>query len=148
MWIAALESELNSICENKTWILVPRHQAKNILPSRWVFRKKKIPGSHGGQTVKHKARLVTRGFQQKYRIDYEDTFAPVVEFSTLRLFLALVAAEDLELHQMDVKTTFLDGEREVEIFMQQPEGCKDKSHSDFVCKLLKALYGLKQNPWQ
>lgn len=148
MWIAAIESELNSIRKNKTWILVPRHQAKNILSSRWVFRKKNMPGPHGGQTVKHKARLVTRGFQQKYGIDYEETFAPVVKFSTLRLFLALVAAENLELHQMDVKTAFLNGELEEEIFMEQPEGCEDKSHPDFVCKLLKALYGLKQAPRQ
>ncbi|CDF39897.1 unnamed protein product [Chondrus crispus] len=77
-------------------------------------------------------------------LDYTETYAPVIKFTTIRLLLALVAHYDLELHQMDVVTAFLNGDLDEDIYMEQPEGCVDKSKSDHVCKLLKALYGLKQ----
>jgi len=148
LWSNAVQSEMESLHKNKTWKLVPRSQGRNVLTSKWLFKKKDTMSATGQTGVKHKARLVTRGFEQKYGIDYNETFAPVVKFSTLRLMLAFVAQEDLELHQMDVKTAFLNGDLEEEIFMEQPEGFVDPKASDHICMLLKALYGLKQAPRQ
>lgn len=91
---------------------------------------------------------MSRGFEQVHGIDYNETFLPVVSFSTLRTFLAIVAEENLVLHQMDVKTAFLNGELEEDVFMEQPEGYVSKEFPEHVCKLQKALYGLKQSPRQ
>ena len=99
-------------------------------------------------TQKAKARLVARGFQQVQGVDYFETYAPVVKFTSIRLLLATVAELDLELHQMDVVTAFLNGDVDEDIYMEQPEGCVDSSHPDYVCKLNKSLYDLKQSPRQ
>jgi hypothetical protein len=94
-----------------------------------------------------KARLVAKGFAQKFGIDYEETFAPVAKFTSIRVVLALAAKYDLLLHQMDVKTAFLNGDLDEVIFMKQPEGYVDPTHlASHVCKLKKSLYGLKQAP--
>ena len=109
-----------------------------------MFNVKQVPDENGKLCEAAKARLVARGFQQIEGIDYSETFAPVIKFTTIRLLLALVAHFDLELHQMDVVTAFLNGDLDEDIYMEQPEGCVDSTDTDFVCKLLKAIYGLKQ----
>lgn len=145
-WTPAIESEIDSIKRNNTWTLVPRSEARNILSSKWIFKIKDGISKDGAPYEKYKARIVTRGFQQKEGIDYAETFAPVVKFTTLRLFFALVAHLDLECHQMDVKTAFLNGDLDKDVYMEQPDGFKDSARPDHVCKLKKALYGLKQAP--
>ncbi len=80
-------------------------------------------------------------------IDLQE-YAPVVKFTTLRIFFAIVANLDLHCHQMDVKTAFLNGDLDQDVFMELPEGCVNPDKPDFVCKLQKALYGLKQAPRQ
>ncbi len=91
-----------------------------------------------------KARLVALGCRQLYGVDYFETFAPVVKFSTIRLLLALAATMDLECEQMDVVTAFLNGDLDENIYMEIPEGLKSPGNEGMVCKLLKSLYGLKQ----
>ncbi|CDF77556.1 Retrovirus-related Gag-Pol polyprotein [Chondrus crispus] len=147
-WQTGIDKELASQTKNQTWKLVPRSEASNILTSRWVFNVKQLPDANGNIVESAKARLVARGFQQVQGLDYTETYAPVIKFTTIRLLLALVAHYDLELHQMDAVTAFLNGDLDEDIYMEQPEGCVDKSKSDHVCKLLKALYGLKQAPCQ
>nr|GEV69454.1 zinc finger, CCHC-type [Tanacetum cinerariifolium] len=100
-----------------------------------------------GSIDKYKAKLVIQGFRQKDGIDFFDTYAPVARISTIRL-LALAAIHDLVIHQMDVKTAFLNGDLDVEIYMKQPEGFVMPGHESKVCKLKKSLYGLKQAPKQ
>ena len=95
-----------------------------------------------------KARLVAKGYSQRHGIDYDEVFSPVVKHTSIRVMLALVAHRDLELEQLDVKTTFLHGNLEEEIFMEQPEGFKKPGTENLVCKLKKTLYGLKQSPKQ
>ena len=99
-----------------------------------------------GLIERYKARLVAKGFLQKYGVDFEETFAPVAKFASIRIILSIAAQYKLVLHQMDVKTAFLNGLLEEEIFMKQPEGFVDPKHPDHVCKLKRALYGLKQSP--
>ncbi|KAJ0388839.1 hypothetical protein ATCC90586_010927 [Pythium insidiosum] len=83
---------------------------------------------------------------QKYGVDFEETFAPVAKFTSIRIILSLAAQYKLVLHQMDDKTAFLNGLLDEEIYMKQPEGFVDPKHPDHVCKLKRALYGLKQSP--
>lgn len=110
----------------------------HVLPSKYVFRVK-----NGGP----KARLVAPGCRQRYGVDYLETFAPVVQLSTIRLLLVFAAMLDLEYEQMDVVTAFLNGDLE-EIYMDIPEGLRNSENKGKVCKLLKSLYGLKQAPRQ
>jgi len=91
---------------------------------------------------------VAKGFTKKHNIDYFDTFAPVNRICSIRVLLALASIHKFVIHQMDVKTTFLNGELEDEVYMTQPEGCVVPGQKEKVCKLLKSLYGLKQAPKQ
>jgi hypothetical protein len=97
-----------------------------------------------GSVDRYKARLCAKGYSQQQGIDYTETFAPVAKFSSIRSLLALAAHYDLEVHQMDVKTAFLNGDLEEDIYMVQPEGFIVKGKETWVCKLNKSLYGLKQ----
>nr|GEX53146.1 zinc finger, CCHC-type [Tanacetum cinerariifolium] len=101
-----------------------------------------------GTVDKFKARLVIQGFRQKERIDYFDTYAPVARITTIRLLLALAAIHNLVIHQIDVKTAFLNGDLEEEVYMKQPKGFVMPGNEHKVCKLVKSLYGLKQAPKQ
>ena len=98
--------------------------------------------------MRYKARLVVKGFGQKKGVDFEDIFSPVVKMSSIRVVLGLAAKLNLEVEQLDVKTAFLHGNLEEEIYMEQPEGFKVPGKEDFVCRLRKSLYGLKQAPRQ
>ena len=121
-----------------------RPRNRKVMTSRWVFAVKDVMHENNSITEKAKARLVVRGFQQVPGVDFYETFAPVAKFTTVRAVLAAVAKFDLELHQMDVKTAFLNGELEEDIYMEVPDGVKVDNSADVVCKLKKAMYGLKQ----
>ena len=97
---------------------------------------------------RYKARLVAKGFAQRKGKEYDEIFAPVVRHTSIRILLALVAIYDLELEQLDVKTAFLHGDLDEDIYMEQPEGFVVEGKSELVCKLKKSLYDLKQSPRQ
>lgn len=113
--------------------------------NKWVLKiKRKADG-----TIEHyKARLVAKRYTQQEGIDYDETFSPVSKFNSIRLILAMVTGLDLKLHQMDVKTTFLNGKLDEEIYMQQSVGFVEKGQEDKVCHLQKSIYGLKQSSRQ
>ncbi|KAF1323990.1 Integrase catalytic core protein, partial [Globisporangium splendens] len=142
-WRLAAESEYSSLIENKTWTLVTLPPNRKALKCRWVWTKK-YKGD--GKLDRYKARLVIKGFLQKYGIDYNEIFAPVIRMEVLRLLLTIAALLDYEIHQMDVKTAFLNGKLDDEIYMEQPDGFVRPGQEHLVCKLLKSLYGLKQAP--
>ena len=112
---------------------------------KWVFKKKLRPD---GTIEKYKARLVAKGYTQRESEDYFDTYLPIASLTTIRVILSMAASYGFIVHQMDVKTAFLNGELEEEIYMDQPDGFVVKGEEIKVCKLLKSLYGLKQAPKQ
>ena len=143
-WELAMKDEMKSLISNNTWELNELPMGKKALHKKWVYRVKE---EHDG-SKRHKVRLVVKGFQQKEGIDYIDIFSPVVKLTTIQSVLSIVAAEGLHLEQLDVKTAFLHGDLEEEIYMQQPDGFSMKGKENLVCKLKKSLYGLKQAPRQ
>eukprot|EP00253_Pinus_taeda_P028006 PITA_28006 len=140
-----MEEEMNSLQENKTWELVNLPKGRKALQNKWVYRIK-----HEGDEKKerYKARLVLKGFAQKEGIGFTEIFSPIVKISSIRVILGLVSTLNLECEQLDVKTAFLHGELEEEIYMEQPEGFIEKGKEGLVCRLKKSLYGLKQEPQQ
>jgi len=145
-WAGAMEEEMQSLKKSKTWKLAQLPKGKKAIGCKWVFAKKE--GFPDKEDVRYKARLVAKGYAQKKGIDYNEVFSPVVKHSSIRILLALVAQLNLELAQLDVKTAFLHGDLNEEIYMTQPEGYKVAGKEDWVCKLSKSLYGLKQSPRQ
>ncbi|MCO5599975.1 hypothetical protein L7F22_054082 [Adiantum nelumboides] len=131
-WEQAMQSEYNSIIANETWELTELPQGKQALPCKWVYKKKYTTED---PELKYKARLVAKDFKQKKGVDFDEIFSPVVKMTTLRLVLGLVATEDLELNQMDVKTAFLHGDLEKDIYMVQPEGFEMESEKPKRAKL-------------
>jgi hypothetical protein len=142
-WKAAADLEYESLIENETWDLVELPEGRTPIGSKWVFKVKY--DSEGG-VERFKGRLVAKGFAQKYGVDYQDTYAPVVRFSTIRTLLAFAIQHNMTIHQMDVVTAFLNGSLEEEIYMDQPEGYVQLGQEHLVCRLKKSLYGLKQSP--
>jgi hypothetical protein len=133
-WKAAMEREMSSIYDNRTWKLV-RNKGQRTVGSRWVFSRK--------QNGLYKARLVAKGYTQRQGHDYHETFAPVAKIQTFRLLLSLALQMGWEIHQMDVITAFLNGTLEEEVYMELPEGYEKQG---WIVRLLRSLYGLKQSP--
>lgn len=142
-WRCAMQEEIDSIHNNQTWSLVDPPAGQRVIGLKLVYKVKK---DSDGKVVKHKARLVAKGYVQKQGIDFEEVFAPVARMETVRLLITLAAQEGWWLHHMDVKSAFLNGELEEEVYVKQPPGFEDKGSEHKVLKLHKALYGLKQAP--
>jgi len=117
-----------------------------VLNGKWVYKVKNEVDKNGNNTKRHKARLCFMGNRQIKGLDFNETFAPVAKLTTIRCILAMTEANGWELHQMDVKTAFLNGDLEEEVYMEQPDGYVDSTYPDKVFRLFQALYGLKQAP--
>ena len=138
-WMKAAESEFQSLTKMKTWQLVPRESRRNVVGNKWVFKMKR----NSDDTIsRFKARLVAQGFSQETGVDYDEVFSPVVKHTTIRVILAIIRTY-LSVHQLDMKTAFVNEDLEEETFMKQPEGFVDEAHPEWVCPLLRSLYGMK-----
>ena len=135
-WLSAMQDEMDSLHENHTYELVELLKGKRALRNNWVYKLK--PGD-GGNPPRYKARIVVKGFQQKKGVDSDEIFAPVVKMTSIRTVLSIAASMNLEVEQLDVKTTFLHGDLEEEIYMQ-PEGFVKNGKEHLVCRLKKSLY--------
>ncbi|GKA93771.1 retrovirus-related pol polyprotein from transposon TNT 1-94 [Tanacetum coccineum] len=142
-WIVAMQEELNQFVANDIWELVPQPRNMTIIGTKWVFRNKL---DENGIVSRNKARLVAQGYNQQEGIDYDETYAPVARLESIRILLAYACALDFKLFQMDVKSAFLNGFINEEVYVAQPPGFIDFEKPDHVYKLKKALYGLKQAP--
>ncbi|KAK2364610.1 cysteine-rich RECEPTOR kinase [Trifolium repens] len=142
-WILAMQEELNQFKRNDVWDLVPPPPSHQVIGTRWVFRNKL---DENGIIIRNKARLVAQGYNQEEGIDYEETYAPVARLEAIRLLLAYACNMNFKLYQMDVKSAFLNGYINEEVYVKQPPGFENHEHPDYVFKLKRALYGLKQAP--
>ena len=138
-----MKEELNMIEKNETWELVDRPRHRKVIGVRWIYKTKL---NADGSINKNKARLVVKGYAQEQGIDYQDTFAPVSRMDTIKLLLVLASQKGWLVWQMDVKSAFLNGTLDEEIYVEQPQGFEDESNLNKVYLLKKALYGLKQAP--
>ena len=142
-WKEAADSEYKSLMENGTWELVELPSGQKPVECKWIFKTK-----HGSdEKVEHyKARLMAKGYAQKYGEHYNDTFSPVVWYSSVQALLAFAVQNGMLIHQMDIVTAFLNRTLDEEIYMEQPPGYVKEGKERFVCKLKKSIYGLKQSP--
>lgn len=142
-WIKAMNEELDQIEKNNTRPLVPKPTDKNVIRTKWVFRNK---FNKDGEVVRNKARLVCKGYAQEKGEDYGETFAPVARLKGVRILLAFATFKGFKVYQKDVKSAFLNGILEEEVYIEQPDGFALTKDKNMVCKLHKALYGLNQAP--
>ncbi|GJT69269.1 retrotransposon protein, putative, ty1-copia subclass, partial [Tanacetum coccineum] len=140
-WLTAMNVEMQSMKDNEVWILVELPPNGKTVGSKWLFKKKT---DMDGAVHTYKARLVAKGYTQTPGIDYEETFSPVADIRAIRILIAIAAYYDYEIWQMDVKTAFLNGYLNEEVYMEQPEGFVNPKYPNRVCKLKRSIYGLKQ----
>ncbi|PKU65364.1 Retrovirus-related Pol polyprotein from transposon TNT 1-94 [Dendrobium catenatum] len=144
-WQQAMLTEFNALQQQATWTLVQPPLNKPVLGCKWIYKTKMLPN---GQVDRYKARLVALGYNQKFGINYTETFSPVAKMPTIRLLLTLALNRKWPMHQLDIFNAFLHGDLPDDIYMRQPPGFIDQHHPNAVCKLQKSLYGLKQAPRQ
>ena len=124
-----MQEELNQFVRNEVWTLVPRTNQMNVIGTKWVFRNK---SDDSGVITKNKERLVAKGFNQAEGIDYNETFAPVARLEAVRLLLAFACMSGFKLFQMDVKSAFLNGFVNEEIYVSQLPGFEDHKHPECI----------------
>ncbi|GKA78347.1 putative ribonuclease H-like domain-containing protein [Tanacetum coccineum] len=142
-WVEAMQEELLQFKLQQVWILMDLLIGKRAIGTKWVFRNNK---DERGIVIRNKARLVAQGHRQEEGIDYEEVFAHVARIEAIRLFLAYASFMGFLVYQMDVKSAFLYGTIEEEVYVTQPPRFKDPDNPDKVYKVVKALYGLHQAP--
>jgi hypothetical protein len=139
-WLEAMEDKIKSMSTNKVWDLEPIPKRAKTVGCKWVYRTKH---DSQGNIERIKAQLVAKGFTQREGIDYNETFSPVSCKDSFRIIMTLVAHYNLELHQMDVKMAFLNGDLEENVYMAQPKGFVVEGKDRMGCRLKKSIYGLK-----
>jgi hypothetical protein len=142
-WVTTMKEELSMIEKNQTWELVDMPTHKQPIGVKWVYRTKL---NADGTINKHKARIVVKGYAQVFGVDFSETYAPVARLDTIRMLLAIAAHKGWKIFQLDVKSAFLNGYLQEEIYVEQPKGFMVEGEEDKVYLLKKALYGLKQAP--
>ncbi|KAG8503242.1 hypothetical protein CXB51_001188 [Gossypium anomalum] len=140
-WLETMRSEMDSMYENQVWTLVDPPEGVKPVGCKWVFKKKT---DMDGNVQTYKGRLVAKGFRQIHGVDYDETFSPVAMFKPIKILLAIAAFYNYEIWQMDVKTAFLNGKLEEDVYMTQPEGFVNPKDAGKICKLQRSIYGLKQ----
>jgi hypothetical protein len=142
-WVNVMHEELENFERNQVWTLVDPPRDVNVIGTKWVFKNKQ---GEDGEVVRNKARLVAHGYNQVEGLDFGETFAPVARLQAIRILLAFAASKGFKLYQMDVKSAFLNGVIQEEVYVRQPPCFKSPKYPDRVYKFSKALYGLKQAP--
>jgi hypothetical protein len=129
--------------KNDVWEVVPQPEGKSVLTSRWLYKLKHVAD---GIIEKYKALFVAQGFSQVEGVDYDETFALVSRYTSIKAVISIATEMGWKIHQMDVKTTFMNGLIEEEVYIENPLGFEVHGRESHVCRLKKALYGMKQSP--
>ena len=140
-WLEAMQDEMRSMSTNDVCDLEKNPKGAKTVGCKWVYKTKY---DSKGNVKRFKARLVAKGFTQREGIDYNEIFSPVSCKDSFRFIMTLVAHYDLELHQMDIKTAFQNGDLEENVYMAQPKGFIVEGKERMGCRLKKSIYGLKQ----
>ncbi|GJT16659.1 retrotransposon protein, putative, ty1-copia subclass [Tanacetum coccineum] len=140
-WLDAMNAKMQSMKDNQVWRLVDLPPDCKTVGSKWLFKKKT---DMDGNVHTYNACLIAKGFTQLYGVDYEETFSPVADIRAIRILIAISPFYDYEIWQMDVKTVFLNGYLDEDIYMVQPEGFVDTKYPKKLCNLQRSIYGLKQ----
>ena len=140
IWVDAMVEEYDSIVWNNVWDVVPRPENKSVVSSHWLY---KVKQAADGSVEKHNEIFVAHGFSQVEGIDYDENFAPVSRYSSTISILTLDAHMGWKIHQMDVKTTFLNGVIEEEVYIEKPKGFETFDRDSYVGKLKQTPYGIK-----
>ena len=140
MWRESMMEEYASIMKNDVWEVAPRPEGKSVVTSRWLY---KIKYAADSSIEKYKARFVARRFSQVEGVYYDETFTPVARYTSIRSIISIATEIGWRIHQMDVKTAFLNDIIQVEVYIEQPQGFEMHGRESHVCRLKKALYGLK-----
>ncbi|KAA0056213.1 putative mitochondrial protein [Cucumis melo var. makuwa] len=142
-WLNAMQEKLLQFRRNNVWTLVSKPEGVNVIGTKWIFKNKT---DETGCVTKNKAKLVVQGYTQVEGVDFDETFAPIARLKAIRLLLGISCIQKFKLYQIDVKSAFLNGYLNEEVYVAQPKGFVDSKHPKHVYKLNKALYGLKQAP--
>jgi hypothetical protein len=138
-WVNAFHEELENFKRNQVWTLVDPPRDVNVIGTKWVFKNKQ---GEDGEVVRNKTHLIAKGYNQVERLDFGETFASVAHLEAIRILLAFAACKEFKLYQMDVKSAFLNGVIQEEVYVRQPLGFESPKYPDRVYKLSKALYRL------
>ena len=140
-WVESMHQKLHQFVRNDVWEPVPRPKDTHVISTKWIFKNK---NDDDGEIVRNKSRLVAQGYTQVEGIDFDESFALVARLKSIRILLSIAFIMNFKLYQMDVKSAFLNGFLNEEVFVEQPKGFQDPYFLDHVLRLKKALYGLKQ----
>jgi hypothetical protein len=141
-----MEEKYVAMLTNHTWDLLSCPPGTNVVTGKWLFHHKL---TSDGSLNRYKAHWVLLGFIQRPRVDYDETFSPIIKFTTVHaiLSLSLALSQNWAIHQLDIKNAFLHGTLTETVYISQPTGFVGTAHPDLVCRLNCSLYGLKQMPW-
>jgi hypothetical protein len=143
VWQDSMIEEYQSILKNDVCDIVPRPEGKSVVTSKWIYKIKHVVD---GSVEKYKEIFVVKGFSQVEGVEYDDIFSPISQYTSICSIITLAASIGWKLHQMDVKKSFLNGEIEEEVYIEQTKGFIIDNERSHVCRLKKALYGIKQAP--
>jgi hypothetical protein len=139
-WVNAMHEELNNFKRNQVWELIERPKDHNVIGTKWVFHNKQ---DQNGIVARNKAKLVAQGYTQVEGLDFDETYAPVARLEVIRILLAYACAHNIKLYQMDVKSAFLNGYINEEVYVEQPPGFEDYKKPNYVYKLKKGIVWLE-----
>ena len=142
-WVDSIHQELHQFVRNDVWELVPRPKETQVIGTKWIFKDKT---NEDGEVVRNISRLMAQGYTQVEGVDFDESFASVARLESIWILLSIACIMNYKLYQMDVKSAFLNGLLQEEVFVEQPKGFQDPHFPDHVLRLKKALYGLKQAP--